>query len=79
MHNVVLAPRRPGFYAIYQNKDNNGKPHFLSWHGTMGGLATAGVVVQALATVPALRPAWARAVWGDQKRVALVMRAHRLG
>jgi len=25
-----------GFYSIYLNKDNNGKVHFTSWHGTFG-------------------------------------------
>lgn len=37
--NLALACILVGFYAIYSNKERNGKPHFVSWHG-LGGLAT---------------------------------------
>ena len=42
-----------GFLAIYINKDNNNKPHFVSWHGLIGVIVTVLVVVQLILGVTA--------------------------
>lgn len=33
---VVFTGFVVGFFVIYQNKENNSKPHFTSWHGLLG-------------------------------------------
>ena len=37
-----------GFLAIYNNKEENGKPHFVSWHGLIGLAITILAVIQLL-------------------------------
>ena len=37
-----------GFFSIYINKENNGKPHFTSWHGFLGLVQIAAVCAQVL-------------------------------
>ena len=40
-----------GFYAIYQNKENNETPHFKTWHGTVGAVAVGGLILQFLVSI----------------------------
>ena len=35
-----------GFYSIYLNKDNLGKPHFTSWHGILGLIQLIAICAQ---------------------------------
>jgi len=33
---------------MYQRKENNGQPHYTSWHGTLGSVVALGVIFQAV-------------------------------
>ncbi|XP_037782172.1 cytochrome b561 domain-containing protein 2-like [Penaeus monodon] len=45
-----------GFAAIYFNKELNEKPHFTSWHGTVGLVASVFLVLQLSVGVFAMYP-----------------------
>eukprot|EP00565_Helicotheca_tamesis_P009630 CAMPEP_0185729780 /NCGR_PEP_ID=MMETSP1171-20130828/7238_1 /TAXON_ID=374046 /ORGANISM="Helicotheca tamensis, Strain CCMP826" /LENGTH=187 /DNA_ID=CAMNT_0028398695 /DNA_START=105 /DNA_END=668 /DNA_ORIENTATION=- len=47
-----------GFYVIYQNKNNMGKPHFTSTHAWGGLVCMVGVTVVGLAGGVLLHPDW---------------------
>ncbi|XP_062842886.1 transmembrane reductase CYB561D2 isoform X2 [Trichomycterus rosablanca] len=43
-----------GLGAIFYNKRLNGKPHFSTWHGSIGVVAVFGVAVQSVGALPLL-------------------------
>jgi cytochrome b-561 domain-containing protein 2 len=39
-----------GFIVIYVNKENNNKPHYVSWHGLLGSIVSTLMLVNVAAT-----------------------------
>eukprot|EP00039_Didymoeca_costata_P012179 m.174520 g.174520 ORF g.174520 m.174520 type:complete len:218 (-) comp15408_c0_seq1:6584-7237(-) len=56
LHTGAVVLTVLGFMAIYFNKIRLGKEHFLTWHGFLGALATAGVLIQYLMSISLLFP-----------------------
>lgn len=46
LETVAVAAYAFGFYAIYQNKEDNEKPHFKSWHGLFGLILSVLILMQ---------------------------------
>jgi len=49
-----------GVGAIYLNKERHGKPHFVSWHGTLGIIAAGSLGVHFLCSIIFLFPTQAQ-------------------
>ncbi|KAI9333421.1 hypothetical protein BDR26DRAFT_937471 [Obelidium mucronatum] len=48
LQTIALIAITAGFTVIYQNKDNNSKPHFTSYHGIIGATAYSVVTLVAV-------------------------------
>lgn len=46
LETLAIVAYSIGFYTIYQNKEDNEKPHFTSWHGLFGLILSALLLVQ---------------------------------
>ena len=46
---AALISALAGLFAVWYNKELNGKPHMVSWHGTFGFATVAYVCVQCIA------------------------------
>lgn len=51
-----------GFAVIFVSKNVNDKPHFVTWHGTLGLITMIYVAVQCLAGTVVMNPAWAPSI-----------------
>ena len=85
MNATAIALAINGFLSIYRNKENNDKPHFVTYHGLAGAATLGLVLVQTVGGnfanfstilgkyIPAIRPAVIK--WGHRVSGALSITA----